>query len=72
MAKNPLLAAAGKLAVTEVRKVMRRVHAPDSKDKRERKKLLAPFARLLAKAAHANPLPVCDHIVGHVSHLSLP
>ena len=47
---------------------MRRVHVPDLKmDKRERKKMLAPFARLLAKAAHANPLPVCDHIVGHVS-----
>lgn len=48
---------------------MRRVHAPDAKqDKSKRKKVLAPFGRLLAKAAHANPLPVCDHIVGHVSH----
>ena len=64
---DPLLKAAGKLATTEVRKVMRRVHAPDSKDKKERKRMLAPFARLLAKAAHANPLPVCALIVSHVS-----
>ncbi|BDA48856.1 THO complex subunit 2 [Coccomyxa sp. Obi] len=63
---DPLLKAAGKLATTEVRKVMRRVHAPDSKDKKERKRLLAPFARLLAKATHANPLPVCALIVSHV------
>ncbi|KAK9917111.1 hypothetical protein WJX75_001006 [Coccomyxa subellipsoidea] len=72
VAGSPLLAAAGKLAVTETRKVMRRVHVPDLKmDKRERKKMLAPFARLLAKAAHANPLPVCDHIVGHVEAYSV-
>lgn len=51
--------------------MMRRVHAPDSKDKKERKRLLAPFARLLAKAAHANPLPVCALIVSHVRNLSL-
>lgn len=67
---DPLLRAAGKLAITEVRKVMRRVHAPDSKDKKERKRLLAPFARLLAKAAHANPLPVCALIVSHVRTIS--
>ena len=53
---SPLLSAASKLAVTEARKVLRRLHAPA--DKRDRRDALAPFGRMLGKAAAAAPLPI--------------
>ena len=53
---SPLLSAAAKLAVTEARKVLRRLHAPA--DKRDRRDALAPFGRMLGKAAAAAPLPI--------------
>ena len=64
-----MLVAAGKLAATEARKVLRRLHAVDSNaDKRERKRATAPSARLMAKIGHANPLAVFQTIVGQVWH----
>ena len=63
-AASPTLAAAGKLAATEARKVLRRLHVP--RDRRDRKEALKPFGRMLAKATHANALPVFQTIVGQV------
>ena len=72
IAASPLLTAAEKLAATEARKVLRRVHAVDSAaDKRERKRATAASARLMAKIAHANPLAVFQTILGQVCGVPL-
>jgi THO complex subunit 2 len=63
---TPLLEAASKMGTTEVRRVMRRLHVTGSQDKRERKRAVAPYARLMAKAAHAVPLAVCEVLAQHV------
>jgi len=61
---DPLLSAASRMAVVEVRKIMRRLHVPA--DKRERTTYLAPFSRMLGKASHAAPLAVCAALVAQV------
>ncbi len=66
VAATPLLAAAGKMAATECRKVMRRLHAVGPGDKREKRRAQAPYARLMAKISHANPLAVFQTIVHQV------
>ena len=64
MAATPLLAAAGRMAAVECRKVLRRVHAVDGgADKRERRRAQAPYAKLMAKISHANPLAVFQAII---------
>lgn len=45
---------------------MRRLHVTGSQDKRERKKAVAPYARLMAKASHSVPLAVCEILAQHV------
>lgn len=62
--KTPLLSAAAKLASTELKKVLRRVHVPESqKDKKEE---LRKFGRMLAKIAAANPLAVSETVIAQV------
>jgi len=58
----PLLAGAAALAASECRKVLRRLRVVN--DKREKRREGLPFARMLAKIAHANALAVFDAIVG--------
>lgn len=66
---TPLLSAASKLASVELKKVLRRVHVPQSK--RDKKEALKPFGRMLAKVAAANPLSVAQTMIAQVypSHL---
>ncbi|KAK9815918.1 hypothetical protein WJX72_011962 [[Myrmecia] bisecta] len=66
--QTPLLQAAAKKAEVETKKVLRRLHAPA--DKKEKKESLSKFGRMLAKAAHANPLAVMQTIVGQVEAYS--
>lgn len=66
IAASPLLTAAGKMAGVETKKVLRRLHVTGTQDKREKRRETAPFARLLGKASHANPLAVCTVLVGQV------
>jgi len=61
-ARAPLLAGAAALAASECRKVLRRLRVVT--DKREKRREGLPFARMLAKIAHANALAVFDAIVG--------
>ncbi len=61
-ARAPLLAGAAALAASECRKVLRRLRVVT--DKREKRREGLPFARMLAKASHANALAVFDAIVG--------
>ena len=65
-AASPLLAGASKMASAETRKVLRRLHVTGAQDKHEKRRESAPFARLLGKASHANPLAVCSVLVGQV------
>ena len=65
-AASPLLAGASKMAIAETRKVLRRLHVTGAQDKHEKRRESAPFARLLGKASHANPLAVCSVLVGQV------
>ena len=65
-AASPLLQAAGKLASVETKKVLRRLHVTGAQDRREKRRETAPFARLLAKASHTNPLAVCSVLIGQV------
>ena len=52
------------MAAVECRKVLRRVHAVDGgADKRERRRAQAPYAKLMAKISHANPLSVFQAII---------
>ena len=46
--------------------MLRRLHVTGTQDKREKRREAAPFARLLGKASHANPLAVCSVLVGQV------
>ena len=66
LAVSPLLQAAGKLASVETKKVLRRLHVTGAQDRREKRRETAPFARLLGKASHANPLAVCSVLIGQV------
>jgi len=61
---TPLLSAASKLASVELKKVLRRVHVPQSK--RDKKEALKPFGRMLAKVAAANPLSVAQTMIAQV------
>ena len=70
IAASPLLTAASKMASAETRKVLRRLHVTGTQDKREKRREAAPFARLLGKASHANPLAVCSVLVGQVPSAS--
>ncbi len=63
-AATPLLSAASKLASVEVKKVLRRVHVPQSK--RDKKEALKPFGRMLGKIAAANPLSVAQTMIAQV------
>lgn len=65
MANNAYLTAAAKLATTETRKVLKRVHA--APDRRQKKEVAKAPGRLLAKIATANPMPVLEAIVCTVS-----
>ena len=65
-AASPLLTGASKMASAETRKVLRRLHVTGAQDKHEKRRESAPFARLLGKASHANPLAVCSVLVGQV------
>ena len=65
-AASPLLTAASKMASAETRKVLRRLHVTGAQDKHEKRREAGPFARLLGKASHANPLAVCSVLVGQV------
>lgn len=61
---TPILTASAKLAVTELKKVLRRVHAPENaKDKKGEIKM---FGRMLAKIAAANPLAVAQLVIAQV------
>jgi len=60
-AASPLLSAAARLAVVETRKILRRLHAPA--DRRDRRDALAPFGRMLGKAAAGAPLAVVAAVV---------
>ena len=75
-AASPLLTAASKMASAETRKVLRRLHVTGAQEKHEKRRESAPFARLLGKASHANPLAVCSVLVGQVlsalMHASCP
>jgi hypothetical protein len=64
MERLPYLGAAARLAATETRKVLKRLHT--APDKRERKDVVKPHARLLAKIGAANPLPVLEVMVQQV------
>ena len=66
IAASPLLTAAGKMASAETKKVLRRLHVRGAQDKRDKRREAGPFARLLGKASHANPLAVCSVLVGQV------
>ena len=66
IAASPLLTAASKMASAETRKVLRRLHVTGAQEKHEKRRESAPFARLLGKASHANPLAVCSVLVGQV------
>jgi hypothetical protein len=58
------MTASAKLAVVELKKVLRRVHAPESaKDKKGEIKM---FGRMLAKIAAANPLAVAQLVIAQV------
>jgi THO complex subunit 2 len=61
---SPLLTASGKLAETEVRRILRRVTAPANK--KEAKATMKPLGRMLAKIAHAAPLPVAEQLIRQV------
>ena len=69
---TPLLEAASKMAFLETKQVLKRLNNPDKdKDKREMRRELAPMARLLGKASHAQPLAVCKTIIDQVLPLCL-
>jgi hypothetical protein len=63
---SPLQAAAGKLAETEVRRILRRVTAPANK--KEAKATMKPLGRMLAKIMHAAPLPVAEQLIRQVRY----
>jgi THO complex subunit 2 len=63
--ESVLLTASAKLAETEVRRILRRVTAPASK--KEAKTTMKPLGRMLAKIAHANPLPVAEQLLRQVT-----
>ena len=54
------LAGAAQKAMLEVKKVMRRLHAPSHGQ--DRKEVLRPFGRKVGKIAHANPLATLDAV----------
>jgi len=60
------------MASVETKKILRRLHATGAQDKREKRRETAPFARLLGKASHANPLEICKALVHQVLSLALP
>ena len=70
IAASPLLQAASKMASVETKKALRRLHVTGAQDRREKRRETAPFARLLGKASHANPLAVCGVLVGQVPLLA--
>lgn len=61
----PLLQAAAKLASSETKRVLKRLHLPA--DSRQRKDYCKPHARMLAKISVSNPLPIMETIVATVS-----
>jgi THO complex subunit 2 len=67
-AASPLLTAAAKLAETEVRRVLRRVVKPTTK--REARTTMRPLGRMLAKIAHAAPLPVAEQLLSQVMYMA--
>ena len=63
---SPSLKAASKIAIVEMKKVLQRLHVTGAQDRGEKRRETAPFARLLGKASHANPLEVCKALVHQV------
>lgn len=62
-----LLVAASRLAAWETRRVLKRLARPErdegGRERRETKEAMRPYARMLAKAAHATPLAVMDVLI---------
>ncbi|KXZ51410.1 hypothetical protein GPECTOR_12g372 [Gonium pectorale] len=56
---HPLLQAAWRLATVETKKVLKRLVLPTDPQKKKE----APHARMVAKVAHANPMPVMEAII---------
>ena len=63
-AGDPMVLAASKLAVEEVKKVLRRIHAAESKAQRLATTL--PYQRQMAKICRGHALAVMDTIVSQV------
>ncbi|GIL78715.1 hypothetical protein Vretimale_382 [Volvox reticuliferus] len=61
---QPMLQAAWRLATVETKKVLKRLVLPT--DPQKKKEACRPHARMVAKVAHANPLPVMEAIVTQV------
>lgn len=62
-----LLTAGAKLAGLEVRRILRRVTS--SNNKKEARATMKPLGRMLAKIAHAAPLPVAEQLIRQVMGL---
>ncbi|KAG1660029.1 hypothetical protein FOA52_010014 [Chlamydomonas sp. UWO 241] len=65
--RSAFLSAASKLATREVRKVLKRLARPErdegGRERRETKEAMKPYARMLAKAAHACPTQVAELLI---------
>ncbi|GIL45367.1 hypothetical protein Vafri_2617 [Volvox africanus] len=61
---QPMLQAAWRLATVETKKVLKRLVLPT--DPQKKKEACRPHARMVAKVAHVNPLPVMEAIVTQI------
>ncbi|PNW74840.1 hypothetical protein CHLRE_12g507700v5 [Chlamydomonas reinhardtii] len=61
---QPLLQAAWRLATVETKKVLKRLVLPT--DPQKKKEACRPHARMVAKVAHANPMPVMEAVVTQI------
>ncbi|KAG2445899.1 hypothetical protein HXX76_000503 [Chlamydomonas incerta] len=61
---QPLLQAAWRLATCETKKVLKRLVLPT--DPQKKKEACRPHARMVAKVAHANPMPVMEAVVTQI------
>lgn len=68
--RTPILLAASKLAATEVKKVLRRLHV--ATDQQSRKEGMRPFARIVGKIALVGPFSVLTALIGQVGGEPLP
>lgn len=66
IATSPALRAAGELATSECKKILRRISKADAAEKREKKRPVPLNARLMAKLSHAAPLAVFTQILAQV------